>query len=170
MHINGSDRAWAVGAVRSHASAVILVLLPVLAVFGGCTGSGPVFSPVVAPGDDGVVYVYRRNATFEGRDVKVFLDAEYVGALGAGEYVARVVRPGERLVRVERSRETVVVANVARRESVFLEVRAGAFQSRPDLVQRLPEEAWPWLSKLHQAPGVRVAPQAGASSEPGGGG
>jgi len=170
MHIDGSHRAPARARGRLGGVFVLALLLPLLAVLGGCGGSGPVFTPVVAPGDNGVVYVYRRNATFEGRDVKVFLDADYVGALGAGEYVARVVTPGERLVRAERSRETVVIANVARRESVFLEVRAGAFQSRPELIQRLPEEAWPWLSKLHQAPGVRITPDAGATSGSGAGG
>jgi hypothetical protein len=141
---------------RVVAPGVVLLMLLWCLPSGGCAARGPVFSPVVAPGDDGVVYVYRRGAVLEGRDVKIFIDAEYVGRLGAGEYVARVVAPGERLIRAERKRELVVAAPVARGESVFYEVKIGAFQARPELTQRLPEEALPWISKLHQGPGVQI--------------
>lgn len=146
---------------RVIAPGAVLLMLFLCLASGGCGARGPVFSPVVAPGDDGVVYVYRRSAAFEGRDVKIFIDAEYVGRLGAGEYVVRVVAPGERLIRAERKRELVVAAPVARGESVFYEVKIGAFQARPLLIQRLPEEALPWVSEMHQGPGVQIRSGSG---------
>lgn len=103
---------------------------------GGRAGRGDAFRPEPVAGDQGAVYVYRERGP--GGPVRVFIDQTYVGDLNSGEYLVRVVTPGEQIVRVERgssmARSTILIAG----QAAYFEVRTRGLGKHPEL--NVPDE------------------------------
>jgi hypothetical protein len=107
-----------------RASLVLLMGL-VLAGCGAPRGEG--FRPEVADPSKGVVYVFREPRTLGGRPVSVYINQELEADLQTGQYLARVVPPGEYFVRAEDGGSAVRQARVNAGDAVYFRVRAGRF-------------------------------------------
>ena len=93
----------------------------------GCAGTpkGDPFQPEIADDTKGVVYIFREPRAMGGRPVTVYVNQEPVGELSPGQYLARVVPPGECFVRAESSGSAVRQAELKPGDAVFFRVRAG---------------------------------------------
>jgi hypothetical protein len=113
------------------------VVIAVLTVgLSACAGrEGPAFRPEVIDPAQAVIYVYRPARQWAGRPIGVYIDQARVGQLGAGQYVANSVDPGERLVRAEGESDAVVRLIVSAGDSVFLEIRSSSWDERPVIEQ-----------------------------------
>src|SRR5262245_442229 len=78
-------------------------IVAVLILSAACAGArrGEAFRPEVVAGDQAAMYVYCDRSA--GTAVRVFVDQQDAGELRPGEYIVRVVKPGEHFVRVEGS-------------------------------------------------------------------
>jgi hypothetical protein len=100
---------------------------------GGCAGPprGEAFRPEIADPAKGVVYVYRTGRG--SRPVTIVINQHAQGALLPGQYMARVVEPGEYFVRAEGQTSAVRQANLVRGDAVYFEVRTGRWNTRAEM-------------------------------------
>jgi hypothetical protein len=96
---------------------------------GGCAARprGDAFTPEIADGAKAVVYVFREGRVLGGRPVIVYINQEPAGELAPGQYLAKVVEPGEYFVRAEDGGSAVRQARVKAGDAVYFRVRAGRF-------------------------------------------
>lgn len=134
--------------------AAALAAIVAAAALGGCVSSGEPFRPAVAPEGTGVIYIFRTagGGPFAGGRLRVFVDQEPAGEIGAGEYIAWGAGPGEHLVRVEGDSEATAMVNLLADTPEFLEIRTEAFGSKPVLERRSQEDGMRLLSETREAP------------------
>jgi hypothetical protein len=95
----------------------------------GCRAAprGAAFQPEVADGSRAVVYIYREPRRFGGKPISVYVNQEHAGELLPGQYMARVVAPGECFIRAECVGSAVRQAAVRAGDAVFFSVQTGRF-------------------------------------------
>lgn len=107
---------------------------------GGCAARprGEAFQPEVADGSKALVYVFREARGFGGgAPVTIYINQRMEGELLPGEYLARVVEPGEVFVRAENGGSSVRQAQVNAGDAAYFRVQAARFGSA--IVVDLPE-------------------------------
>jgi hypothetical protein len=114
------------------ASAGVLLL----AVLGSLPGCGSArragsFEPEVVAGDRAAIYIYRERGV--GGTVRIVLDQRDAFDLRPGDYAARVVKPGEHIVRAEGASSVARTVSVAAGDAAYVEVSAGALARHPSL-------------------------------------
>ena len=99
----------------------------------GCAGApkGEAFRPEIVDPAKGVIYIYRTGPG--SRPVPIVINQRVEASLRPGEYVARVVEPGEYFVRAEGEISAVRQAKVVRGDAVYFEVRTGRWSTRPSI-------------------------------------
>ncbi len=101
---------------------------------------GTSFRPEVVEPSKAVVYVYRLPRSWAGRPVLVSIDQQLVGRLDAGQYLARQVEPGQRVVLIVGESDAVRQVSLIAGDSAFLEVHSSYWDGRPT-VDLLDEQA-----------------------------
>lgn len=135
------------------AAATVLAAWAV-AVMASCAGGdkSTEFRPAFLKGEEAVIYVFRPREGLIGGGVSVFVNQDRVGELGPGQYWARVVTPGEYLVRVEGSSSAVVRARLIGGESAFLRVRTGGLPAKTTIEEMPSAEGQRLIAQTSEAP------------------
>jgi hypothetical protein len=104
----------------------------------GCssTPKGEPFRPEVIAGDQAVIYVFRERGM--GRAVRIVLDQHDVGELRTGEYLVRVVKPGEHFIRAEGVSSVAVDVNLLEGDAAYVQVDTWGLGGHPALT--MPDE------------------------------
>lgn len=98
---------------------------------GGCASDRAQFRPAQLNGGDSVLYVYRNGGGLgSGGAVGVYVNQERIGEVHGGQYLARVVPPGEFLVRVEGNSSAVSRVKLVAGDSAFLRVESGGWPGK----------------------------------------
>lgn len=107
----------------------------------GARPRGPAFQPEIVDPGKAVVYVFRDpKAGLNPAPVLISIDQHEVGELDPGQYVAKVVAPGEHLVRAERGRGTVLSATVVKGDVVYFRVTTPPFKGRAPVLEIMDSE------------------------------
>ncbi|MBX3357995.1 MAG: hypothetical protein KF745_06160 [Phycisphaeraceae bacterium] len=99
-------------------------------VVAACANPKPEFRPAQLAGGQGVIYMFRPGDMIGGGTVELVLNQEPIGPVQPGEYRAKVLPPGEYLVRVEGNSSSVSRVMLQSGESAYLLVRQGALGGR----------------------------------------
>ena len=89
------------------------------------------FRPEVVVGDQAAIYLYRTRGM--GGPVRVAMDGQDIGDLGTGQYLVRLVTPGEHIVRAEGGSSVARSVRVIAGEAGYVEVSTGGFGRHPTL-------------------------------------
>jgi hypothetical protein len=92
---------------------------------------GEAFRPEIADPAKGIIYIYRTGRGT--RPVPIVINQKTEGALLPGQYLVRVVEPGEYFVRAEGQAAAVRQARVIRGDAVYFEVWTGRWSTRPTM-------------------------------------
>src|ERR1043165_5382069 len=105
------------------------------AVLAGCASRGEKFRPEAVAGDQAAIYVYRTGGGWGS--VRVVIDQQDAADLRSGEYIVRIVKPGEHLVRAEGSSIMARTASLVPGDAAYFEVSKGM----GGLALNVPEES-----------------------------
>jgi hypothetical protein len=95
------------------------------------------FRPEPIAGDQAAVYIYRARSM--GAPVRVALDQQDAGELRGGEYLVRIVKPGEHIVRVEGASVVALSAELVPGDVAYFEITTKNWGKHPAITT--PEEA-----------------------------
>jgi hypothetical protein len=100
----------------------------VAVIVAGCRAAptGEAFRPEVADPARAVIYIYHAG----GRPVSVFIDQRPEGRLSRGEYLVRMVDPGDHFIRVEGGSMAVRRAVLVAGDAVYMEVSTSRLTGR----------------------------------------
>lgn len=110
---------------------ILVLLTGMLAACSQPKGT-PFRAEVVEP-SKAVIYVYRPPRSWAGEPVSVSIDQKFAGRLDAGQYLARQVDPGQRVVLVVGASDAVRQVSLIAGDSAFLEVRSSYWDGRPEV-------------------------------------
>ncbi|MEM1331775.1 MAG: hypothetical protein AAGG07_14620 [Planctomycetota bacterium] len=113
-------------------------------------GSEP-FRPVEVAPDQAALYIYRADRSFDGPPVRVRVDQEDVGQLRAGEHLALVVEPGERLISAEGRGSAARAVRVLDGKAAFIEIVASGFEDFVAIDLPTPEQAQRVIARTDRA-------------------
>lgn len=99
-------------------------------------GGAESFRPEPIAGDQAAIYVYRGKGMGSPR---VFIDQQDLGDLRRGEYLVRVVRPGEHFIRVEGASDMARSVMLLEGDAAYFEVTTSGWGKHPTLT--MPDEA-----------------------------
>jgi len=148
----GSAAAALAGATLFSLFSLAALVTALVTAPGCATTTGPAFRPAFLEGDENVMYLFRSPSSFNGSEVNVFVNQEFVGTLRAGEYLAHTVPPGEYLVRVEAVSSSVARVELGGGESAYLLVKAAGINPTPVIEIKDAEEGVDLITTTRQAP------------------
>jgi hypothetical protein len=106
---------------------------------GGCRSGqrGDSFRPEVVAGDQAAIYVYRERGM--GGAMRVVIDQQDAGDLKAGQYLVKIVKPGEHIVRAEGVSSVARSVLVGAGDAGYVELASSGLGKHPIL--STPDEA-----------------------------
>jgi hypothetical protein len=139
--------------MRSACTCLSLVLLWLFA-GQGCASAhrGDAFQPEVADSSKAVIYIFRQSRGLSSRPADVYINQRHEGELAPGQYLARVVPPGEYFVRAADNGEAVRQVVLRAGDTVYFRIQTSRFGRILDM--DLPEaaEARELIARTGRAP------------------
>jgi hypothetical protein len=116
-----------------------VVFLAVAAVLTGCSGpKGPAFQPEVSDPSKAALYVFRETkGGLDQSAVEISINQQAAGALHPGQYLVRIVPPGEYFVRAASKSSMVRVVKLVAGDVVYFRVTTEPFDGKRPLLDIL---------------------------------